>query len=117
MSAQLACATGLAESAQELVENTRLQFFRADVIEKKKRPRAEDGDVVDTMIHQIGADGVVFVHGEGDFQFRADAIDAGDEHRLAAFRENSARTARQTRRFFRAPPGRAFCGQGNEFDA
>jgi hypothetical protein len=34
------------------------------------------------MIHQIGTDGVVFVHGEGDFQFSSHAIDAGDEHRL-----------------------------------
>src|SRR5438874_82324 len=35
------------------------------------------------MIHQIGADGVVFVHREGDFQFRADAVDACDQHRIA----------------------------------
>jgi hypothetical protein len=34
------------------------------------------------MIHQIGTDGVVFVRGEGDFQFSSHAIDAGDEHRL-----------------------------------
>src|SRR5258708_31914413 len=34
------------------------------------------------MIHQIGTDGVMFVRGEGDFQFSSHAIDAGDEHRL-----------------------------------
>src|SRR4029077_11221510 len=34
------------------------------------------------MIHQIETDGVVFVRGEGDFQFSSQAIDAGDEHRL-----------------------------------
>jgi hypothetical protein len=34
------------------------------------------------MIHQIGTDGVVFVRGEGDFQFGSHAINAGDEHRL-----------------------------------
>src|SRR4029079_10821404 len=34
------------------------------------------------MIHQIGTDCVVCVHGEGDFQFSSHAIDAGDEHRL-----------------------------------
>src|SRR4029077_10885460 len=34
------------------------------------------------MIHQIGTDGVVFVRGEGDFQFGSDAINARDEHRL-----------------------------------
>ena len=35
------------------------------------------------MIHEIGADGVVPVHGEGDLQLRPDAIDARDQHRLA----------------------------------
>ena len=35
------------------------------------------------MVHQIGADGVVSVEREGDFQFRPDAVHARDQHRLA----------------------------------
>src|SRR4030095_671162 len=75
-------ATGFGKSTQQLRENARLQFFRADIVEKKKRSRAEDGDVVDTVIHKIGTDGVVFVRGEGDLQLGADAVDARDQHRL-----------------------------------
>ena len=76
-------ATCFGEAAQELIEYARLQFLRSDVIEKEKRPRAEDSDVVDAMIDEIGADGVVAIHGESDFQFGADAIDARDQHRFA----------------------------------
>src|SRR5207237_2032634 len=75
-------ATGLGKSTQHLRENARLQLFRADIVEKKKRPCAENGDVIDTVIHQIGTDGVVFVRGEGDFQLGADAVDARDQHRF-----------------------------------
>ena len=43
------------------------------------------------MIHEVLADGVVPIHGEGDFQLGAHAIDAGDEHRLlVSFRMSSA---------------------------
>ena len=83
ISAQPAARQALREAANELVEHARLQFFAADVIEKKKRPRAEHRDVVHAMIHEIGADGVVFVQRESDFQFRPDAVDARDQHRLA----------------------------------
>ena len=90
-------ATGFAEAAQDLSENLRLQFLRADVVEKKKRTRSEDGDVVDAVVDEIGANGVVAVHREGDFQFGADAIDARDQNRLAhpgkIRREKPAETA------------------------
>ena len=59
-------ATALLNPRRSLIENARLQFFRADIIEKKERPRAEDGDVVDAMVDQIGADGVVLIQREGD---------------------------------------------------
>src|SRR5438270_12894759 len=39
------------------------------------------------MVHHIGADRVVLVHGERDFQFRSHAVDAGDEDRVAHARE------------------------------
>ena len=32
------------------------------------------------MVHEILADGVMAVRGKGDFEFRANAIDAGDKH-------------------------------------
>src|SRR5207253_2241472 len=76
-------STGARKSAQQLIENARLKFFAADVIKKKKWPRAEHGDVVYAVIHHVGGDRVVPVRRKRDFQFCADAIDAGDQHRLA----------------------------------
>ena len=71
------------KSAKQLLEHVRFEFLAADVIEEEKRTRAEHCDVVDAMVHQIGADGVVLVHREGDLQFRADAVDARDQNRIA----------------------------------
>ena len=98
-------ATGLGKTAQELIEDPRLEFFRADVIEKEERPRAEDGDVVDAMVHEIGADGVVPVQREGDLQFRADAVDARDQHRLAHPGKIRRERGRRIRRFFPSTSG------------
>ena len=74
---------GPGKAGKELVEDARLQFFRADVVEEKKWARAQDGDVVHAMVHEIGPDGVVPIQGKRDLQFRADAVHARDEHRLA----------------------------------
>ena len=81
--AQPAGATCFREAGENLIEHARLQFFRADVVEKEQWPRAEHRDVVDAMVNQIRADGVMPVHREGDLQFGADAIDARDQDRLA----------------------------------
>ena len=80
----------------------------AQVIEKKKRLGAQHGDVVDAVIDQVRADGVVPVHREGDLELGADAIDAGDEDRLAVAarveREQAAETAHFAQHL--APVGR-----------
>ena len=58
---------------------------RAEVIEEEERLCAEHGDVVDAMVHEVRADGVMFVHGEGDLELRAHAVHAADQNRLAIF--------------------------------
>ena len=78
-----ASPTGFGETAQDLIENLGFEFLRPDVVEKEKRPRAEHRDVIDAVVDEIGADGVVPVHGKGDLQLRPDAIDTRDQHRLA----------------------------------
>ena len=50
--------------------------------EKKERFGPQHRDVVHAMVHEVLPDGVVAAHREGDFQLRADAINAGNEHRL-----------------------------------
>ena len=55
-------------------------FAHGEVIEEKKRLGALREDVVDAMIEDVGADGGMDARGEGDFQFGADAIGAGDQN-------------------------------------
>ena len=45
--------------------------------------RAQNGDVIYTMIDQVSADRVVLIHRERDFHFRPHTIHAGDQHRIA----------------------------------
>ena len=75
--------TGTREALDDFGEHVRLQFAGAQVIEEKQRLGPEDGDVVDAMVHEVGADGVVFVHGEGNLELGADTIHGRNEHGLA----------------------------------
>ena len=59
-------ATGLAKSTQKHKKNLGLGFFRAFLDKKKPRPRSEHGNVVDAMIYEIGADGVMLIRRECD---------------------------------------------------
>ena len=52
------------------------QFSSRQVIHKKQRRRALHGDVVHAMVHQVGADGGVQAHLEGNLQLGAHSIDA-----------------------------------------
>ena len=65
---------------QQLLKNLRFEFLATDVIQKEKWARAEHGDVVDAVVHQIGAHGIVLVHCESDFQFRPNAVDASHKN-------------------------------------
>ncbi len=107
MSAQPASLQALAKPLMQLREDRRVELLRADVIEEEERARADDGDVVDAMIHEVLADGVVPVHGEGELQLRAHAIDARDEHRVFHPLEIRRGRARRIRRSCRALRGRA----------
>ena len=51
------------------------------------------------MIHKIGADCIVLVHREGNFQFRADAIDARDQDRIAHPRKLCAKESAEAADF------------------
>ena len=85
MSAQWFSAQARAKPPINCVKTRGPQLARADVIQKEKRLRAQHGDVVDAMIDKILADGVVAVHGEGDFELGAHAVGAGDQDGLAEF--------------------------------
>ena len=71
---------GFGEAFEDLLENNGIELFTADVVEEKQGPGADDGDVIDAMVDEILADRVVAIGGEGDFEFRADAVHARDKH-------------------------------------
>ncbi len=73
---------GLGETFEDLLKDNRVEFFAADVVEEKQGAGTNDGDVVDAMVHEILADGIVAIGREGDFQLGADAVHAGDKHRF-----------------------------------
>ncbi len=79
--------TGAGEAFDDVGEDVRLKFARAEIVEEEKRLRAEHGNVIDAMVHEVRADGVVLVHSEGDFELRAHTVHAADEDWLAIFLE------------------------------
>ncbi len=80
MSAQPASAHAFTSPLMSWPNTRGLEFAHADVIEEEQGFGAEHGDVVDAMVHEVLADRVVLVEGDGDLQFRADAVHAADEH-------------------------------------
>ena len=88
---------GAGEALDDFGEDVRLQLARAEIIKEKQRLGAQHGDVVDAMVHEVRADGVVPVHREGDFELGADAVHGRYEDRLAIFfhvqREQAAEAA------------------------
>ena len=60
----------------------RLERACAQVIEKKQRLGPEYSDVVDAVVHEVFADCVMLIHGEGQLELGAHAIDRAHENRL-----------------------------------
>ena len=60
-----------------------MELPRGNVVQKVERRRSVHGDVIDAVVHQVRAHGVVAVQGEGDLQLSADAIHAGPQHGIA----------------------------------
>ena len=60
-----------------------VELAAREVIEEEKRLGAEREDVVDAHRDEIDADGVVAVELERELELGADAVGAGDQHRLA----------------------------------
>ena len=65
------------EALDDVFEDVRLQLPGTEVIEEEQGFRAEHGDVVDAVVDQVLADGVVAVEGEGDLELGADAVHGG----------------------------------------
>src|SRR5574337_1403052 len=59
-----------------------LQLAAGVVIQEKQRLGPRDHDVVDAHGHEVDADGVVAPALDGELEFGADAVGAGDQHRV-----------------------------------
>ena len=67
---------GFGQAADNSFGDLRIQRSRGQVVHEKQRRRTLHRDVVDAVIHQVAADGVMHAHVEGDFQLGAHAIHA-----------------------------------------
>ncbi len=67
------------EAADDLFDNGAFELAGGEIIEKEEGHSALYGDVVDAVVHQVGADGVVDAELEGDLELGADAVCAGDQ--------------------------------------
>ena len=64
-----------------------------NVIEKEKRTRALDQNVIDAVIHQIAANCIVSSRRERDLQFGAHTVGRSDQHRLPHVRKSTVEHA------------------------
>ena len=76
-------AAAARHAADDLLGDIRRQASRREVVEEEERLGALHEDVVDAVVHEVGADGVVAARHERDLELGADAVGARDEHRLA----------------------------------
>ena len=69
-------------AGDDLLEQSRIVLAAGDVIQEEQRLGALGGDIVDAHGHAVDADGVVLVGHLGHDQLGADAVGAGNQHRL-----------------------------------
>jgi hypothetical protein len=74
--------TGLGDTFNDFLNDTRLQFPGGQIIHKEKRPCPLDQNVVNTVIHNILAHCSVAIESESQFEFRTDTVDTGDQNRV-----------------------------------
>ena len=74
---------GARHAFDELLDDVGIDAPEGQIIEEKERLGAEREDVVDAVIDQVGAHGGVHAHGDGNLEFGAGTIGAGDQDGLA----------------------------------
>jgi hypothetical protein len=70
---------GFGEAGDNGFDDGGVELAGGEVIQEEQRRRALDGDVVDAVVDEIGADGVVAVELEGDFELGSYAVCGADE--------------------------------------
>ena len=79
MRAQPLARQAFAEALDDLLDDRVFELAGGEVVEEEERVSALHGDVVDAVVDEVLADGVVDAELEGDLELGADAVGAGDE--------------------------------------
>ena len=74
---------GFGNSFHDFFCNVRFEVAGGQVIHEEERRSALHGNVIHAVVHQVAAHGVVQLHHEGHFEFCANPVHAGNQHRLA----------------------------------
>ena len=97
-------ATGGGEARDHARHGVRVKHAAGDVVHEDERPGAFDEDVVDAVVHEIGAHRVVPVGHEGDLELRPHAIGARHEFPARRRPEPSSERAEVRTHGIRAGP-------------
>ena len=73
-------AAGFGDAADDGFDDVVFEPAGGEVVEEEERRGALDGDVVDAVVDEVGADGVVDAELEGDLELGAYAVGGGDQH-------------------------------------
>ena len=76
---------GLGQSADDFLGDLQFELAHGEVVHEEQRRGALHGDVIDAVVHQVAAHGVVHAHFKGELELGAHAIDAADQHRVGEF--------------------------------
>ena len=72
-------AAGFADALDDLLDDHVFESAGGEVVEEEERGGPLDGDVVDAVVDEILADGVMDIEVECDLELGADAVGGGDE--------------------------------------
>ena len=86
-------AAGFGYAADHGLGDFVVQLADGQVVQKEQRRRALDGNVVHTVVDQVGADGVVHSQGKRHLQLGADAVGARNQDRVGVLRDVQAEEA------------------------
>src|SRR6185437_7518035 len=73
-------AAGIREAGGDAFGDVGIEAACGEVVEEEERRSALDGDVIDAVVHEIGADGVMETELESDLELGADAIGRTNEN-------------------------------------
>ncbi len=78
-------AAGIGEAGDDLFGDFAVEAAGGQVIEEEERRGSLDGNIVDAVVDEVGADGVMDAQMEGELELGSDAVGGGDKDGLLVF--------------------------------